>query len=114
MTLCTRRGCPCRRVPGMLLARRSRQAPEVPVLGFVLAFVLPTIWIVDANSGPGTHFTDLPAAVAAAQSGDTILVRSGNYTAFYVTGKALTIRGAGQGTTVINLPTGHATHSHLT
>jgi hypothetical protein len=84
------------------------------MLGLVLACVLPTTWIVDANSGPGTHFTDLPPAIAAAQSGDTILVRTGNYTAFYVTGKALTIRGAGQGTTMINLPTGHATHSHLT
>src|SRR6188474_3248921 len=103
MTLCTRRGCPCRRVPGMLLARRSRQAPEVPMLGFVLAFVLPTIWIVDANSGPGTHFTDLPAAVAAAQSGDTILVRPGTYTAFAVTGKALTIRGVGVATTTVAL-----------
>ncbi|HEX6811138.1 MAG TPA: hypothetical protein VF384_05920 [Planctomycetota bacterium] len=84
------------------------------MLGLVLACVLPTTWIVDANSGPGTHFTDLPAAVAAAQSGDTILVRPGIYTAFSVSGKALTIRGAGQNTTVIDLPTGHATHSHLT
>ena len=73
------------------------------MLGFVLAFVLPTIWIVDANSGPGTHFTDLPAAVAAAQSGDTILVRPGTYTAFAVTGKALTIRGVGVATTTVAL-----------
>ena len=56
--------------------------------------LLPTIWIVDANNGPGTNFTDIPAAVAAAQSGDTILVRAGNYSPFTVSGKALTIRGA--------------------
>ncbi len=56
--------------------------------------LLPTIWIVDANNGPGTHFTDIPAAVAAAQSGDTILVRAGNYSPFAISGKALTIRGA--------------------
>ena len=49
------------------------------MLSLVLAFALPTIWIVDANSGPGTHFTDLPVAVLVAQSGDTILVRSGTY-----------------------------------
>ncbi|MGE3173262.1 MAG: hypothetical protein AB7O97_11610 [Planctomycetota bacterium] len=52
-------------------------------------------WIVDANNGPGTQFTDLPPAVATAAHGDTILVRSGDYLAFQVSGKALTIRGAG-------------------
>ncbi len=55
--------------------------------------VLPTIWIVDAANGPGTNFTDLPAAVAAAAHGDTILVRAGAYSAFQVSGKALAIRG---------------------
>src|SRR5262245_42999908 len=55
---------------------------------------LPTIWIVDANSGPGTNFTDLPAAVAAAANGDTLIVRSGTYRPFQVSGKALMIRGA--------------------
>jgi len=73
------------------------------MLGLIIACVLPTTWIVDANSGPGTHFTDLPAAIAAAQSGDTILVRPGTYTAFSVSGKALTIRGAGAATTVVRL-----------
>ncbi|MEO6597709.1 MAG: hypothetical protein ABIP94_23435 [Planctomycetota bacterium] len=73
------------------------------MLSLVLACVLPTIWIVDATSGPGTHFTDLPPAVAAAQSGDTILVRPGTYTAFDVSGKALTIRGTDAMTTVVAL-----------
>lgn len=36
-------------------------------------------WIVDANNGPGTNFTDLPPAVAAAQPGDHVLVRGGRY-----------------------------------
>lgn len=31
-------------------------------------------WKVDCNGAPGSHFTDLPAAVAAAAPGDTILV----------------------------------------
>ena len=57
--------------------------------------VLPTIWIVDAANGPGTSFVDLPPAVAAAASGDTIIVRAGGFSAFSVSGKSLTIRGAG-------------------
>jgi hypothetical protein len=64
---------------------------------------LPTVWIVDQANGPGTHFTDLPAAVAAAQSGDTILVRAGVYTTFSVSGKALTIRGAGTNVTRVEI-----------
>ena len=40
-----------------------------------------TTWIVDAAGGPGTNFTDLPPALATAQSGDLILVRPGVYSA---------------------------------
>jgi hypothetical protein len=65
--------------------------------------LLPTIWIVDASNGPGTNFTDLPPAVAAAANGDTIIVRAGSYAAFTVTGKALTIRGAGASTTLVQM-----------
>ena len=57
--------------------------------------VLPTIWIVDASNGPGTNFTNLPPAVTAAASGDTIIVKAGAYSTFNATGKALTIIGAG-------------------
>jgi hypothetical protein len=60
-----------------------------------VAIVVPSIWIVDAAAGPGKHFVDLPAAVAAAQSGDTLIVRPGFCAPFTVSGKALTIRGAG-------------------
>lgn len=66
--------------------------------------LLPTIWIVDAANGPGTNFTDLPQAVAAATSGDTIIVKAGAYTCFDVSGKALTILGAGAASTVVSLP----------
>ena len=69
----------------------------------LLATLVQTIWIVDAANGPGTNFTDLPAAVAAAISGDTILVRPGTYTHFNVSGKALTIRGAGAALTTVQL-----------
>tara|TARA_R110002072_G_scaffold141664_2_gene286897 strand:- start:684 stop:1823 length:1140 start_codon:yes stop_codon:yes gene_type:complete len=37
-------------------------------------------WIVDTANGVGTNFTDLPAAVIAAQPGDSIVVRAGDYT----------------------------------
>lgn len=51
-----------------------------------------TTWIVDATNGPGTSFTDVPAAVAAASSGDLLIVRPGNYTSFE-TNKGLTMLG---------------------
>jgi hypothetical protein len=69
-----------------------------------------TTWIVDDSGGPGVNFTSLPAAVAAAASGDTLLVAAGTYEAFHVANKALTIVGAGAqlavatSTTFITLP----------
>ncbi|HEX6811252.1 MAG TPA: hypothetical protein VF384_06495 [Planctomycetota bacterium] len=63
-----------------------------------------TTWIVDDTAGPGVHFTSLPAAVAAAASGDTLLVAPGNYAAFHVSGKALSILGDGNATTIIDGP----------
>ena len=36
-------------------------------------------WIVYAANGRGTSFTDIPPALAAAQNGDKIVVRSGRY-----------------------------------
>lgn len=49
-----------------------------------------TTWIVDAAGGG--HFTDLPPAVAAAAAGDTLLVRSGSYSAPTIT-RGLIVRG---------------------
>lgn len=49
------------------------------------------VWIVDAAMGPGAHFSDIPAAVIAASSGDVVLVRSGAYTGFVISGKALAV-----------------------
>lgn len=72
-------------------------------------FLLPTIWIVDAQMGPGAHFANLPAAIAAAANGDTILVRAGDYAPFSIQGKSLTIRGEGSASTrVLCLTTGPA------
>jgi hypothetical protein len=69
---------------------------------------LPTIWIVDASNGPGTNFTDLPAAVAAAANGDTLMVRNGVYRPFQVSGKALTIRGVAAGVVIVRHNTGQS------
>ena len=72
-------------------------------------FLLPTIWVVDAQMGPGAHFSNLPAAIAAAANGDTILVRAGDYAPFSIQGKFVTIRGEGSTTTrILGLPTGPA------
>jgi len=62
--------------------------------------------IVDANGGPGSNFTDLPPAVAAAANGDTILVRAGTYSGF-TTSKVLRVFGAGKSVTKI-IGTSHA------
>jgi len=61
-----------------------------------------TTWLVDDTPGPGVHFTSLPAAVAAAASGDTLLMAPGSYQPFHVAGKALSIFGAGNGVTIID------------
>lgn len=51
------------------------------------------LWTVDAAGG--ADFTDLPEAVQAARSGDVLLVAPGNYTAFELRGRGLTILGNG-------------------
>lgn len=53
------------------------------------------VLIVDDDGGPGVDFTDIPPAVAAALDGDRILVRDGDYSAFTVDGKTLTVRATG-------------------
>lgn len=70
----------------------------------VLLGLLQTTWVVDAAAGPGSNFTDLPAAIAAAAPGDTILVLPGTYSAFALAGKGVAIRGAGRGITIVNGP----------
>ncbi|MEM7201191.1 MAG: hypothetical protein AAF628_13035 [Planctomycetota bacterium] len=51
------------------------------------------VLVVDAAGGPGAQFTDLPAAVAAAPAGATLVVRPGLYSQFVLAGKGLTILG---------------------
>lgn len=77
----------------------------VPVFS-ILTAMLPaqTTWVVANTPAPGVHFTSLPAAVAAAASGDTLLVAGGVYQPFQVSGKALSILGAGSSATFVQQP----------
>src|SRR5262245_45261380 len=56
------------------------------------------VWVVDDSGGPGVDFTDLPPAIAAASSGDVLLLRSGTYSK-PVLAKGLTLQ-ADQGAAV--------------
>lgn len=61
-----------------------------------------TVLVVDDDGGPGVDFTDVPSAVAAASSGDMILVRAGDYTGdFVIDGKGLML--AAETNSVVNL-----------
>lgn len=51
--------------------------------------------VVDAANGPGADFTQLAPVIAAASSGDTVLIRPGNYSgSFTIDGKSLDLVGA--------------------
>jgi hypothetical protein len=76
----------------------------VLLVGLMAAASAQTTWTVDDDGGSDVDFASLPAAVAAAVSGDTIVVGPGSYAPFHVTGKALTLRGAGSGQTFVDLP----------
>jgi len=65
------------------------------MLSLLPASLAAQVYIVDANNGPGTNFTDLPQAIAAVPDGATLRVRSGKYTPFTVSGKGLTVLAEG-------------------
>lgn len=75
----------------MLHALRS----SFPLL---LALAVPAqTFIVDAASGPGTNFTDLPPAIAAVPDGAILLVRPGTYGPIVLNGKGLSILATAPG-----------------
>ncbi len=82
----------------------------IRVIGLLLAVLVAAAapaqrtWIVDANNGPGTNFTDLPPAVAAAQANDIILVRTGDYSPTTIT-KGIRVVGAWGGVYMVPLLT---------
>ena len=53
------------------------------------------VYVVDAAGTVGSHFKDLPEAVAAVPDGATLRVRPGSYTGFVIDGKGLAIVGEG-------------------
>lgn len=76
-------------------APRLRARLCVPFFVFIVASqagAQTSTWVVDAAGGPGSHFTSLVAAEAAAADGDTLLVRPGTYQGFE-TSKGLTVLG---------------------
>lgn len=61
-------------------------------------------FIVDANNGPGTHFTDLAKAVASVPDGSVLRVRRGSYVGFTLSNRSLTILGDGRDAVTIAGP----------
>lgn len=59
-------------------------------------------WTVDSMNGPGTDFTEIADAIAAAGEGDTIVVRNGFYGLIHVDGKSLTITAEAGASPVIS------------
>jgi hypothetical protein len=78
------------------------------VLGSPGSTASAEVLVVDPANGPGTDFTSLSAAIAAAATGDVLLLRSGNYQgAFVVAGKSLSIvADEGAQVTISNSGTG--------
>lgn len=72
------------------MSKGSRNLLFVLLPWAVSAIATADVLVVDASSGP---FTDLQAAVDAAQPGDALLVKSGSYTTFLVNAKPLAIVG---------------------
>jgi hypothetical protein len=62
-------------------------------------------WIVDAKNGPGTQFTTVAAAVAAAANGDLLSIRPGHYTKTKTISKALTFQGTAPGVRIAPVAT---------
>ena len=65
--------------------------PSLLVLALAATAGAQRTWVVDAG-GTG-NFKDLPAALQAAKSGDTVFVKRGHYTPGRVSGKALRLIG---------------------
>ncbi len=79
-----------------------------PAASFVLllAAVVPAqTYVVDMLNGPGANFTTIHEALAAVPDGSTIVVRAGQYPAFQINARSMTILGE-PGATVEQGPLG--------
>ena len=77
-----------------LQAALCRSALTIVALLPLSSPALCNTWIVDQANGPGTNFTDIPAAIAASAPGDVLIVRAGNYSSFTLA-HGLSILGQG-------------------
>ena len=66
----------------------------------LLALLVPvcplaqTVWTVDDTPGPDIDFGDIQAAIDAASDGDVVLVHQGDYDAFTIESKSITVLAA--------------------
>lgn len=84
----------------MSLTRALASLPALLVAGPMLA---AQVFVVDAAATVGSHFKDLPEAIATVPDGATLRVRAGNYTGFVIDRKGLAI--VGEGTVRVSLGT---------
>ncbi|HVS17968.1 MAG TPA: hypothetical protein VMT18_05155 [Planctomycetota bacterium] len=71
--------------------------------GALTLLVLPaTAGVITVDDSGGADFSDLPAAIAAAQPGDVLLVEPGSYSGFLLQGKPLAILGQASGQVIVN------------
>jgi hypothetical protein len=76
-----------------------------PAVAAPTAMVDSTVLVVDDDGGVGVDFLDLPAAVAAATDGETLLVKPGTYGSFVLFDKGIDIiadTSGGVGTVTCN------------
>ena len=74
-----------------------RSSIRCALVCLLAAFSAAQTLIVDINNGPGTNYTSIEAAVAAAPSGAKIVVRPGQYfeSSLTISARSLTILGDG-------------------
>src|SRR5262245_11530768 len=78
------------------------------VIACTSSLAMATIWIVDANNGPGTNFTTIQAAINAAQPGDRIIVKPALYNENVTVNKGVTIVGYNATTYPVTYPPANA------
>ncbi len=86
------------------MTRLLRRGLSAAFLGGAALPAWAGVLVVDEAGGAGADFLQIEAAVTAAQDGDTILVRPGEYQTFSVAGKSLSIVADGEGVLAKGVP----------
>lgn len=71
------------------LGRAQRALAIATAVAFVAQPARSGVLVVDAGGAPDADYAEIQAAVDAAQDGDVVLVRSGQYAAFEIVGKSV-------------------------